>query len=88
MDEVKKISDSNLVADLFYCGFSEHRPPEFDGLQVYFLFKSTPELDAAILRYLSGEARVAPNRYAHQLARVRRTVNGIKFRMAKEGDGK
>ncbi len=77
MEVIKKISDYNLVATAECEGFEECQPPTYDGSRVYWYFKSSPELDKLILKYLSGEARVNPLSFTHFLRNVRRVAGEL-----------
>ena len=67
----------NLAAWLWHNGFVPEVVPSIDPRKVDFRFDHSPELDAAVLAFLRGEARINPASFELLKSQLHRQIRQV-----------
>lgn len=65
-------SHTTCAVYLVYSGFEAE--VQWEGPTCYFFFQNTSELQAEVLKFVSGQARVEPSQYSNTFGEVTRRM--------------
>jgi hypothetical protein len=68
----------DLAAWLWTNGFTPEAVPSTDPRKVDFVFDSSPELDAAVVTFLKGEAKVNPASFELLKTQLHRKIRAVR----------